>query len=119
MMRRSAYTKRRVVTLVGGEKLVNVHKRHECVGPYCAIHRFSSHGMRNWRQHWRSDRQLMERICPEHGCGHPDPDHLSYIAATRGAKAASIESIHGCCMCCSYPKTLELDHSWMETDADG
>lgn len=95
-MRRSAYTKRRVVTLVGGQRLWNVHRRGQCVGTYCSIHRFSSHHMRNWRQHWRSDRQLMERICPC-GIGHPDPDHLSYIELTKGAKAAEVMGVHGCC----------------------
>lgn len=33
--------------------------------------------MREWPMNWRSDRGIMERICP-HGVGHIDPDDAAY-----------------------------------------
>ena len=44
--------------------------------------------MRDWPQHFRDDRGIMERICP-HGVGHPDPD--DYLAG---------DGMHGCDGCC-------------------
>lgn len=55
--------------------------------------------MKDWPTLWRGDRQLMERICP-HGIGHPDPDHLAFIAKIDGPDEARTESIHGCDGCC-------------------
>lgn len=74
--------------LVGGERLVGVHDASRCVGQRCPIHRVSDHGMALWPQHWRSDRRIVERICPC-GVGHPDPDD------------PSLDRVHGCCGCCS------------------
>ena len=53
--------------------LHNVHSPSACAGANCTIHNRSDHHMRSFPQHWRSDRGIMERICP-HGVGHPDPD---------------------------------------------
>lgn len=69
------------------EFLVNVHEDSKCLGDYCTIHHRSNHIMRNFPQHWREDRHIMERICT-HGVGHPDPDEI-----TRDAT-------HGCDGCC-------------------
>ena len=80
--------KARTWILVGGEVLSGVHLKSKCVGRKCCIHNPSDHHMRTWRMHWRGDRQIMERICPEHGCGHPDPDDICE------------DTIHGCCGCC-------------------
>lgn len=77
-----------VITLVGGERLMGVHPKGLCAGEFCCIHNPSDHHMREWRQHWRSDRHLMERICP-HGCGHPDPDD------------PNPDTVHGCDGCCA------------------
>lgn len=83
-----------------GQPLTNVHPRTEdCATFGCSVHSPSDHGMRDFPTHWRSDRGLMERICP-HGVGHPDPDHLSYTRRTLGLDAAYYESIHGCDGCC-------------------
>lgn len=84
------------------QRLTGVHEASECMGPVCAIHNRSNHAMRGWPQYWRDDRSLMERICPEHGVGHPDPDHLTAYEARHGMDAAYGESIHGCCGCCDY-----------------
>lgn len=75
-------------TLVGGQHLCNVHPRSECEAP-CPVHSPSSHHMRDWDQHWRDDRCIMERVCP-HGIGHPDPD----------CRAAQEHPTHGCDGCC-------------------
>ncbi len=83
--------------------LVNVHPPSECEGHPCCIHNPSDHHMRDWPQNWRSDRGLMERICP-HGIGHPDPDHLDHIERHLGREAAEGESTHGCDGCCQVPR---------------
>ena len=84
--------------LVGGEVLLT-HPSSTCVGQYCTIHNNSNHHMRDWHQHWREDRHLIERICP-HGVGHPDPDEINS------------DTTHGCDGCCIPPEkeetTLEL-----------
>lgn len=88
--------------------LVNVHDRASCAGHPCCVHDPSDHHMYGWRQHWRSDRRLMERLC-SHGVGHPDPDHLDYVRRTRGEDEAWGESIHGCDRCCVRPETGDDD----------
>lgn len=84
--------------LVGGEVLLT-HPSSACKGQYCTIHNHSNHHMREWHQHWRSDRHLIERVCP-HGVGHPDPDEINK------------DTTHGCDGCCVPPEqegtTVEL-----------
>lgn len=76
------------VILEGGETLPNVHSSDKCKGQFCCIHNPSDHHMRSWPQHWRGDRNLMERTCP-HGVGHPDPDD------------PNPDKSHGCDGCCT------------------
>lgn len=85
-----------------GQNLV-VHDKSECEGQYCPIHNPSEHIMKDWPTHYRHDRGLMERIC-KCGVGHPDPDDLSFKERKRGKKFAELESIHGCCGCCTGEK---------------
>jgi hypothetical protein len=66
-----------------------------CYGTACCLHNRSGHGMRDFRQHWREDRRIMERIC-EHGVGHPDPDDRRILS---GAD----DGVHGCDGCCHEP----------------
>lgn len=82
------------------ESVLSSHGLLACTPNPCPLHAPSAHHMRSWRLHWRQDRMLMERVCPEHGTGHPDPDHLSYLERTRGTQARLTEGIHGCCGCC-------------------
>jgi hypothetical protein len=91
----------RTATLVGGQVIHNVHDPKLCEGRYCAVHIPSDHHMKDWDQHWRSDRAMMERICP-HGVGHPDPDHMDYLLLAHGAEIAYIEGVHGCDGCCTH-----------------
>lgn len=85
---------RQITTLIGGQTLVNVHSAGQCHGEFCTIHNNSVHHMIEWPQNWRSDRRIMERICPEHHVGHPDPDDPTIIKF-------EYERIHGCCGCCN------------------
>jgi hypothetical protein len=48
--------------------------------------------MRSFRQHWRGDRDMMERICT-HGIGHPDPDDFRI-------RMGFDSGVHGCDGCC-------------------
>lgn len=82
------------------EILRGVHDPSTCTGRACPIHNRTVHSMRAFPQHWRSDRGLMERICP-HGVGHPDPDAYSYLVTTLGEANAQAEFSHACDGCCA------------------
>lgn len=79
-------------------KLQNTHSSTACAGQHCVAHNPSHHGMRNWKLNWRNDKGQMERICPEHGVGHPDPDDLAWHEAN--GREWMVE--HGCCGCCGH-----------------
>lgn len=77
--------------------LRGVHSPKACAGQNaCPMHKPSPHTMRDWPVIWRDDRGILERLCPKHGCGHPDPDQDEYWADT----GQMWQSIHGCCGCC-------------------
>lgn len=78
-----------------GQTVSGVHPPMLCAGENCAIHRPSRHSMNSFPTHWRSDRGIVERICP-HGVGHPDPDDIAY-KATLGVDI----TLHGCDGCCA------------------
>ena len=67
--------------------VITCHSRANCKGEFCAVHTRSQHNMRKYRQHWRPDRGIMERIC-SHGVGHPDDDDITD------------DTTHGCDGCC-------------------
>lgn len=67
------------------------HAPEVCEGQDCTIHNMSDHKMRSFKQLWRGDRALMERVCP-HGVGHPDPDDPK--------SKDKYEAVHGCDGCC-------------------
>ncbi len=71
-----------------GKDVLRVHSPDKCAGRACCIHNPSNHHMRSWRQNWRADRYLMERVCT-HGVGHPDPDD------------PNPDRVHGCDGCCA------------------
>ncbi len=83
-----------------------VHEKTPACEAGCVIH-FPTDPHPEFKTHWREDRSLMERIC-EHGVGHPDADHLKFIARVKGEKAAQTESIHGCCGCCTKESNLAV-----------
>ena len=45
---------------------LRTHAPDECSGPFCVIHNPSDHPLNDAPMHWRSDKGVMERICP-HG----------------------------------------------------
>ena len=72
---------------------LNAHEEGECQSPYaCAIHNRTNHHMRHFKQFYRFERGIMERIC-SHGVGHPDPDDIKTINGTD-------DGVHGCDGCC-------------------
>lgn len=77
------------------ETLQGVHPDGTCIGETCTIHHRSNHSMRAYRQQWRGDRGIMERICP-HGVGHPDPDEYKLHGPDADRYAT-----HGCDGCCT------------------
>lgn len=74
----------------------NIHDASLCYGRPCPVHGPSDHHMRSFLPHWRSDRGILERICP-HGIGHPDPDQVAYWNET----GQDWQAVHGCDGCCS------------------
>lgn len=84
------------MAMPGPVVLRNVHNPSLCEGRGCPVHHPSDHRMVNWPLHWRADRGLMERLCPEHGTGHPDPDDIAYKVSI----GLTSEGVHGCCGCC-------------------
>ncbi|AXH70396.1 hypothetical protein HOT75_gp008 [Gordonia phage Daredevil] len=84
------------VTEIEGIQLVRVHDQRQCAGQACVIHNPLDHHMRDWTLHWRDDRKIFERICPSHGCGHPDPSQFDYWESA----GRTWEAVHGCCGCC-------------------
>ena len=94
--------------LVGGDELTT-HESYKCFGQYCTIHNNSPHHMVLWKQHWRSDRGIMERICP-HGVGHPDPDDPKFID--------EYERVHGCDGCCTPPPPDDFSTDYEELVKD-
>lgn len=89
-----------------GVLTVRTHREEDCGGPMlpngrpaCSIHNPSDHHMVTWPLNWRMDTRVMERFCP-HGIGHPDPDHLAFVAYTGTDNG---DGIHGCDGCCRAP----------------
>lgn len=54
--------------------------------------------MRTWERLTRLN-GLVERLCPKHGCGHPDPDSLALLDPDGSQRMHT----HGCCGCCKAP----------------
>lgn len=79
-----------------GEYKLRTHARNADCDLGCAIHNPSNHFMNraNWRYNWRFDRGILERLDPELGVGHPDPDGLAYL--TRIGEDAKVAGNHGC-----------------------
>lgn len=90
---------------LGGSPLRTHEESDECLDG-CVIHHPSLSVMSDWVLNWRSDRGIMERICPEHEVGHPDFDQFRYWLRTLKWQDVWAKALHGCCGCCSY-KTLE------------
>lgn len=83
-------------------RFLSTHTAQQCKNTHCVVHNPSHHHMVSWPLNWRGDRGMMERLCP-HGVGHPDPDHLDFVASALGVHAAYDEGIHGCDGCCPEP----------------
>jgi len=71
------YADNPAVQLEHSDVWLKCHSESECkVYEYCTMHKRSDHSMRDFPQHWRADRGIMERICT-HGVGHVDPDEIT------------------------------------------
>lgn len=78
------------------------HPEWACTGQVCCVHNPTDHVMKDFKQVWRPDRRIIERVC-EHGVGHPDPDDFNI-------RNMLTDSIHGCDGCCAgveYPRGPE------------
>lgn len=76
-------------------RLYNVHPESKCAPNPCVIHNPTNHHMCDWNITWR-DKGIVERICPDHGVGHPDPDQFQYWRES----GQDWLGVHGCCGCC-------------------
>jgi hypothetical protein len=79
-----------------------IHSRDICKNWNCVFHNPSDHLMKDWKINIRLDnRSLVERLCPKHGVGHPDPDSLAYFEKIN----IRYMGVHGCCGCCRLDKS--------------
>lgn len=85
--------------VTGTGQRLEVHLKDNCKGNNCVIHNPSKHCMSSFPTHWRSDRGIMERICP-HGIGHPDPDDVAFAIKHLSEAQTKYYSVHGCDGCC-------------------
>lgn len=85
------------LTLADGSRLRGVHPSTACAGRACVIHAPTDHHMRGWPLIWRDDKGCFERLCPDRGIGHPDPDDMVFHRLV-GNEA---KGVHGCDGCCS------------------
>jgi hypothetical protein len=95
-----------------GQLLTRVHEVDDSCENGCVIHDPSEHPMASFLTHYRTDRQIMERICP-HGIGHPDPDSIAFAVKKNGVDFAALELIHGCDGCCAgaYTRFHEIKNA--------
>jgi hypothetical protein len=81
---------------------LRVHPASACAkDETCCIHKPSDHHMREWPLNWRGDRGLMERIDPETGTGHPDPDAVAFHLSNHPND--KYFAVHGCDGGCQPP----------------
>jgi hypothetical protein len=90
---------------ISEHQAIVTHDASKCAGRHCCIHNPSDHHMRSWTMHWRDDLGVMERLCPEHGVGHPDPDSAEF---NRSADRDYL-NVHGCCGCCKQYRVIDID----------
>lgn len=87
------------VAIARAELAKVAHNSNTCEGGVCVVHNPSNHGMQEWTFLYRSDRNIVERICP-HGIGHPDPDQIYWW----NSSGLDYQGIHGCDGCCHLAK---------------
>jgi hypothetical protein len=87
-----------IVMLYNGQPL-RVHGPKACTGERCPIHNPTKHHMNTWAHNWREDRGILERVCPCHGVGHPDPDDVR-------VRFQPHKGVHGCHGCCRPPELV-------------
>lgn len=90
---------------ISEDQVIVTHDASKCAGQYCCIHNPSDHHMRSWTMYWRGDKGVMERLCPAHGVGHPDPDAAAFNVRT----GRGYLNVHGCCGCCTAHKVMDID----------
>lgn len=74
--------------ITGTGQRMTTHSAAHCRYRWCVIHRPMPGIWADWKTHWRSDRNIMERLCPC-GVGHPAAEEYmfhNYAVLT-----------HGCC----------------------
>jgi hypothetical protein len=94
-------------------QVIVTHSPDKCAGRHCCIHNPSNHAMRAWTMYWRDDKGVMERLCPEHGVGHPDPDDAEFNIL----RGRAFLNVHGCCGCCC-PAVIDVDTTLVSTNGD-
>ena len=84
-----------------GQELENVHHFTVCLdSDFCVIHHPMPGPWEQWPTYWRTDRAMMERLCP-HGVGHP-------VAENYGRPGLPDHFfVHGCCGCPCSPNRKE------------
>lgn len=100
--RRFGYEREEMESIAVLNGQLRVHPARLCKDDEtCCIHKPSDHHMKDWPLYWRSDTGVMERIDPDTGIGHPDPDAVTYHLS-KHPKDTNY-GVHGCDGACQSP----------------
>ena len=107
------YTRKDVIFMTNGQKLLDVHTRDQCATQFCVIHHPSNHHMKTWDYYWDNRSRMMMRMC-EHSVLHPDPDQVAF--ERRYLEPAVLATVidHYCDGCCTPPKELNYESTMVE-----
>lgn len=104
---------------IDNTRFLRTHTPDQCEGRLCDVHNRRGEGEQaTWPLNWRSDRGIMEVICPC-GTGHPTPaqeQFLYWLSMTdqMDLRTATAELVHGCCVIhCPLATEEEIDE-WKE-----
>lgn len=82
---------------IDNTRFLRTHTPDQCEGRLCDVHNRRGEGEQaTWPLNWRSDRGIMEVVCPC-GVGHPSPAQVEYWAVDHTPRGLVGMAMHGCC----------------------
>lgn len=88
------------VTCLESGQLLKHHGKYMCTGE-CCLHGTSPYEFCRKPRLWRSDRGIIEHLCP-HGIGHPCAAGLAHAKAMEAlGRGYGGDGVHGCDGCCT------------------
>lgn len=88
------------VTCLESGQILKHHTKYMCTGE-CCLHGTSPYDFCKKPRLWRSDRGIIEHLCP-HGIGHPCAAGLAHANAMAAlGRGYGGDDVHGCDGCCT------------------